>query len=135
MMPSSHRGAAVAASVLTLLAHIAAAGAAAAEYRFEVVGVPEASASGKSIVTLRLTHIPDGKPVAGAIVIQTHADMSPEKMKDMTAPVKALPATDPGLYRFEIEPGMAGGWALTVAAKVQGEAETVRGDVTVKLAK
>lgn len=31
--------------------------------------------------------------------------------------------------------GMAGGWILTLAAKVQGQAETVRGSVTVKLAK
>jgi hypothetical protein len=68
-------------------------------------------------------------------MIQTRADMGPDGMKEMTAPVKALPAKDPGIYRFEIEPGMAGGWMLTLAAKVQGETETVRGAVTVKLAK
>ena len=56
-------------------------------------------------------------------------------MKEMTAPVKALPPKEPGVYLFEVEPGMAGGWMLTLAAKVQGEAETVRGSVTVRLAK
>ena len=63
------------------------------------------------------------------------ADMGPDGMKEMTAPVKALPPKEPGVYLFEVEPGMAGGWMLTLAAKVQGEAETVRGSVTVKLAK
>jgi hypothetical protein len=61
--------------------------------------------------------------------------MGPDDMKEMTAPVKPLPPKEPGIYRFEIEPGMAGGWMLTLAAKVQGETETVRGAVTVKLAK
>ena len=84
---------------------------------------------------MRLTHTTDGKPVPGAIIIQTRADMGPDGMKEMTAPVKALPPKDPGIYRFEIEPGMAVGWMLTLAAKVQGEAETVKGAVTVKLAK
>ena len=56
-------------------------------------------------------------------------------MQEMTAPVKPLPPKEPGIYRFEIEPGMAGGWMLSLAAKVQGETETVKGTVTVKLAK
>jgi hypothetical protein len=30
---------------------------------------------------------------------------------------------------------MAGGWALTLAAKIQGEAETAKGALTVKLEK
>ena len=68
-------------------------------------------------------------------MIQTRADMTPDSMPEMTAPVKTLPPTPPDTYRFEIEPGMAGGWMLTLAAKVQGEAATVRGTVTVKLTK
>ena len=129
-----HRSAGAAALAVALLARIVGADAAAGDYHFELVGNPEA-ATGKSIVALRLTHAPDDKPVAGAVIIQTRADMGPEGMKEMTAPVKALPPKDPGIYRFEIEPGMAGGWMLTLAAKVQGEAETVKGAVTVKLSK
>jgi hypothetical protein len=129
-----YRGAGAVAVAAGLLVRIAAAYAAAGDYKFELAGNPEAS-SGKSTVAVRLTHIPDGKPVAGAIIIQARADMEPEGMKEMTAPVKALPAKDPGIYRFEIEPGMAGGWMLSLAAKVQGETDTVRGAVTVKLAK
>jgi hypothetical protein len=129
-----HRATGAATLAFSLLARITAADAAAADYRFEVAGTPQ-SAAGKSIVAVKLTHVPDNKPVAGAIIIQTRADMGPDGMKEMTAPIKALPGKEPGVYLFEVEPGMAGGWMLTLAAKVQGEAETVRGSVTVKLAK
>jgi hypothetical protein len=127
-------GAGAAALAVSLLVHIAGADAAAGDYRFELVGNPEVS-GGKAVVAIRITHTTDGKPVPGAIIIQTRADMGPDGMKEMTAPMKALPPKDPGIYRFEIEPGMAGGWLLTLAAKVQGETETVKGAVTVKLAK
>lgn len=107
----------------------------AADYRFEVVGKPRPSAGGKSIISVRLVHLPDKKPVPGAIIIQPKADMTPAEMPDMTAPVQALPPKEPGIYPLEIHPGMPGKWMLTLAAKVQGEVETVRGSVTVELAK
>jgi YtkA-like len=129
-----HRAAGAVTLAFSLLVGIPNADAAAGDYRFELAGNPQA-ASGKSIVAVKLTHTPDNKPVAGAIIIQTRADMGPDGMKEMTAPVKALPPKEPGVYLFEVETGMAGGWMLTLAAKVQGEAETVRGSVTVKLAK
>jgi hypothetical protein len=128
------RKANAAAFAATLLAGAVGASAADGDYRFELAGAPQADASGKSIVGVRLTHTPDSKPVEGAIIIQTRADLGPDGMKEMTAPVKPLPP-EAGVYRFEIEPGMGGNWMLTLAAKVQGEAETVRGGVTVKLAK
>jgi hypothetical protein len=129
-----HRSAGAATLAFSLLTRIAGADAGDGDYRFEVAGNPQA-AGGKSIVAVRLTHTPDNKPVSGAVIIQTRADMGPDGMKEMTASVKALPPKEPGVYLFEVEPGMAGGWMLTLAAKVQGEAETVRGSVTVKLAK
>ena len=39
------------------------------------------------------------------------------------------PADPSGLYHFRTETGMAGKWALTLGAKVQGETDTVRGTV------
>jgi hypothetical protein len=129
-----YRIAGAAAFAATVFGRVIGADAAAGDYRFELAGNPE-GAGGKSIVAVRLTHTADGKPVPGAIIIQTRADMGPDGMKEMTAPVKALPSKDPGTYRFEIEPGMAGGWMLSLAAKVQGETETVKGAVTVKLTK
>lgn len=125
-----------------LLAALAASGilapvpsiAAPQDYRFELVGPPTA-VNGKSIVELRLVHVPDKKPVTGAVVFETKADMGPAGMPTMTAPTKMLPEAPPGVYRVEVQPDMAGGWAITIAAKVQGESETVRGSVTVNLTK
>ncbi|MDX2292678.1 FixH family protein, partial [Streptomyces roseofulvus] len=52
----------------------------------------------------------------------------PAGMATMTAPVKSMPAKG-GVYSFEVVPGMTGTWALHLAAKVQGEPETVRGTI------
>ena len=127
-------GIAGACLVATLALQAAPVHAAAADYHFDVAEVKPAG-PGKSDVTLRLTHTPDKKPVSDAVIFQVTADMGPDGMPTMTAPAKALPASKPGLYVIEIEPGMAGNWALQVAAKVQGEAETVRATLPVKLGK
>jgi hypothetical protein len=106
----------------------------AADYHFEVTQVQPAG-SGKSNVTLRLLHTPDKKPVSDAVIFQVSADMGPDGMPTMKAPAKAIPSSQPGLYTIEVEPGMAGNWALQIAAKVQGETETVRASLPVKLGK
>ena len=117
-----------------LLALAPSAGRAkAADYRFELVGKPQLSAK-KDIVQIRLVRVADGKPVPDAVIFETKADMGPAGMETMTAPVRALPPRA-GAYSFEVDPGMAGTWALRLAAKVQGETETVRGIVNVDLVK
>lgn len=108
--------------------------AAASDYRFEVAGVKAASA-GKSDVALRLLHVTDKKPVTDAVIFEVSADMGPDGMPTMKAPAKSMPAAQPGLYIIEVEPGMAGNWALQLAAKVQGETETVHATLPVRLAK
>ena len=108
--------------------------AAPSDYRFELASPPTAS-GGKSIVTLRLVHMPDKKPVTGAVVFEAKADMGPDGMPTMAAAAKILPEATPGSYRIEVQPDMAGNYAISVAAKVQGETETVRGSVTTKLTK
>ena len=127
--------AALSASILLLEASTAA-NAASNDYRFELVGKPAANA-GVNTVLVRLVHLPDQKPVSGAVIFQTRADMGPEQMAAMTASVKAVPASQPGVYAFQIQNGPVwnkpGKWALTLAAKVQGEAETVRGTVNLDL--
>ena len=79
----------------------------------------------------------DGKPVTGAIIIQSRADMSPMGMASMRAPIKPLGEKPPGTYSFEIANGplwkKPDDWAITLGAKVQGVAQTVTGTVTVKL--
>jgi hypothetical protein len=107
-----------------------------AGYSFELVGQPKSS-GGKSTVSVRIIHTADNKPVIGAIVIQSRADMGPINMAAMTAPIKALPATTPGIYTFEVANGPVWNkpdkWELSFSAKVQGEAQTVHGAVVVTL--
>lgn len=104
--------------------------AAAGDYQFELAAPPATSATGM-IVKVRLVHLPDKKPVPDAVIFETRFDMGPDGMPTMTAPVKAVSDTsEPGVYLFQIEPSMAGKWALTLATKVQGEPETVRGSIT-----
>jgi hypothetical protein len=107
--------------------------AAATDYRFELVGKPQLSGQ-KDIVQVQIVHATDGKLARDAVIFESTADMGPAGMPTMPAPVKALPAKG-GIYSFEVEPGMAGTWALHLAAKVQGEPETVRGTLNVDLVK
>jgi len=103
------------------------------DYRFELAGKPQPSGK-KDIVQVRLLRVADGKPVPDAVIFESKADMGPTGMDTMTAPVKPLPAKG-GIYGFEVEPGMAGTWALHLAAKVQGEPDTIRGIINVDLVK
>lgn len=118
------------AAALLAVVTSASAWAGAKDYGFELVAQPT---TGKApTVKVRLVHLPDQKPVPGAVIFETRFDMGPDGMPTMTAPAKAIAATsEPGVYVFEIEPSMAGQWALTLGAKVQGEPETVRGSVTI----
>jgi hypothetical protein len=110
---------------------------AAKDYRFELAGTAQKERKGTSIVSVKLVHLPDNKPVPGAIVIESRADMSPIGMAAMKGPTKALGEQPPGTYRFEVDNGSvwkkSDNWALTLAAKVQGESETVRGSIVVRL--
>lgn len=108
--------------------------AAAKDYRFELVGAPVKSGKA-TVIKVRLVHMPDGKPVAGAIIIRTKFDMGPDGMASMTAPAKGSPTPEAGIYQIEAEPPMGGNWALALSAKVQGEAETVSGTVTIAIPK
>ncbi len=102
--------------------------AAASDYKFELVSSKPVGGR-KNDVTIKLIHVPDGKPVAGAIIIEAKTDMGPGGMKEMPGKV-TLPTTDAnGVYEFQTDNGMPGLWALNLAAKVQGEAETVKGVV------
>lgn len=107
--------------------------AGAADFRFELAGAPRLAGT-TDIVGVRLIHVPDGKPVDGAVIFESTADMGPAGMPTMPAPVTPMPVRN-GVYAFAIEPGMAGKWAIHLAAKVQGEPETVRGTVVADLVK
>ena len=129
-MPSNFLRAAVFGTGAALATAFLAPGAiaAAGDYRFELAEARPAG-PGKTDVTLRLVRASDGRPVPDAVIFQTRADMAPAGMPTMTGNIAAQPGQRPGTYRFVVDTGMAGNWALTLSAKVQGEPGTVRATV------
>jgi hypothetical protein len=80
-------------------------------------------------------HKASGKPVTDAVIFRTRIDMAPDGMAEMTSPVAALPASEPGVYAFKTDLPMAGRYQFSIAAKVQGEPETVVAKVVFKAVK
>ena len=115
--------AALVAAAAAFLAIHPAAVAAATDYRFVRVDVRPAG-KGKSDVTLRLTHVPDSRPIPGAVIFQPNAIMA--GMENMPGAATAEPGQHPGTYILHVATSMAGTWTLRLAAKVQGEPQTVR---------
>ena len=103
--------------------------AGASDYVFEPVSA-RVKKGDDVIVSVRLKHKPTSKMVSDAVIVQTRIDMAPEGMAEMSAPLTALPSTEPGVYSFKTDLSMQGKWLLSIAAKVQGEPETVVGKIT-----
>ena len=122
------------AFVLAMSLTGAAAWAGAVDYAFEPVAA-ELKKGDDVVVAVRLLHKPTGKPVADAVIVRTRVDMAPDGMADMASPVAAVPGSEPGVYAFKTDLPMAGRYLLSVAAKVQGESETVVGKVIFKAIK
>ena len=108
--------------------------AAASDYAFEPINA-EMKKGDDVTVAVRLTNRATGKPVPDAVIIRTRVDMAPDGMAEMESPVSPLPAKEPGVFAFKTDLPMAGRYQLSVAAKVQGEAETVIGKVVIKASK
>jgi hypothetical protein len=103
--------------------------AGANDYVFEPVKAEVRKGDGV-IVSVRLKNKATGKPVSDAIIVQKRIDMSPDAMGEMVSPVTPVPSNEPGVYSFKTDLSMEGRWLLSIAAKVQGEPETVVGKVT-----
>ena len=114
-------------AVAAVLPMASAAFAGANDYAFEPVKAEVKQ--GDAVVAVRLVHKPSGKPVADAVLVQTRIDMAPEGMPTMASPLSVLPSPAPGVYAFKTDLNMAGRWLLSIAAKVQGEPETVVGKI------
>ena len=125
------RHVAIAAIGLAIIASVHAAFAGAKDYEFQPIAADVKNGAGSELA-VRLVHKPSGKPVEGAVVFRTRVDMSPDSMGEMTAKHSAMPASEPGIYRFKADLTMAGGWALKLQARVPGESEVVEGTVVFK---
>lgn len=119
------------------LAVIMAAPIASAEikdYEFQLVD-PTVKPGPDTVITVRLINKKTGKPVPDAVIFASRLDMTPDSMPDMTTKLVPMPGTEPGTYRFKANVSMAGGWQLSLGAKVQGETGTVENKLVIKAAK
>jgi hypothetical protein len=108
--------------------------AGANDYVFEPVKA-EVKKGDDVVVSVRLKHKASGKPVADAVIVQTRIDMGPDGMGEMASPLTPVPSSEPGVYAFKTDLSMVGRWLLSIAAKVQGEPETVVGKITFRAIK
>ncbi len=88
--------------------------------------------AGAAIISVKLVHKPSGRAIADAVIFAKRIDMGPDGMEAMTAPIELTSSNEPGIYRFKTDLGMAGQWALSLGAKVQGETGTVENKLIVK---
>lgn len=108
-----------------------AAFAGANDYVFEPVK-EELKKGDDVIVSVRLKHKTTGKPVTDAVITLSRIDMSLDGMGEMASSITPMPSSEPGVYSFKTDLSMQGRWLLSVAAKVQGEPETVVGKIMIR---
>ncbi|POR52489.1 FixH family protein [Bosea psychrotolerans] len=84
------------------------------------------------VVTVQLIDKRSGKPVPDAVIFAQRIDMAPDGMEMMASPIEVMPSTEPGTYRFKTNLTMAGGWRLSLGAKIQGETGTLENKLTLK---
>jgi YtkA-like len=118
------RNAAAAALIALASMTPAPSWAAIQDYEFQLVQGDIKKADSAEIA-VRLTDKRTGAPVPNAVIFAQRIDMAPDGMEGMTSTIAPLPSTEPGLYRFKINLPMAGGWRLSLGAKVQGETGTL----------
>lgn len=102
-------------------------------YEFQLVD--QSVKMGDAIVSVRLVHKPDGKPISDAVIFAKRMDMAPDGMETMTTSIEPMPSTEAGVYRFKAAVTMEGGWRLSLAAKVQGQTGTVESKLVIKAQK
>jgi hypothetical protein len=84
------------------------------------------------VVAVQLIDKRSGKPVPDAVIFAQRIDMAPDGMEMMASPIEAMPSIEPGTYRFKTSLVMAGGWRLSLGAKVQGETGTLENKLILK---
>lgn len=100
------------------------------DYEFQLVD--QTVKKGDAVISVRLVHKPDGKPVPDAVIFATRLDMAPDGMQEMATKIAPMPSTEPGVYKFKATLTMAGGWQLSLGAKVQAETGTVENKLVLK---
>ena len=127
-MSKRYGRAAVATAVLTLIIAVPAR-ADIKDYEFQLVS--QEVKKGDTIVAVKLVHKPSGRVIPDAVIFAKRIDMGPDNMASMTALLEPVAGGEPGIYQFKTNLDMAGRWALTLGAKVQGETGTVQSKLIV----
>ncbi|USJ28537.1 FixH family protein [Ensifer adhaerens] len=105
--------------------------AAVQDYEFQLVK-NEIKPGSEAEIAVRLVDKRSGKLVPDAVIFAQRVDMAPDGMEMMAAPIEALPSVEPGIYRFKAQISMAGGWRLSLGAKVQGETDALENKLEFK---
>jgi hypothetical protein len=123
-MPTVGIGRAAALIAFLLLLAASSARADIGDYEFQIVE-PGEHRVGEATIAVEIRYRPTGERVTDAVLFAHRLDMEPDGMATMTSPLKLLPAREPGLYRLGTDLTMAGRWRLSLAAKIQGETDTL----------
>ena len=105
--------------------------AGAADYDFQPIKT-ELPTGPESEFAVKIVDKRTGKPVPDAVIFSTRLDMAPDGMEMMRSTLDPLPSSEPGVYKFKLNLNMAGGWRFLIAAKIQGEEETAKGEIILK---
>jgi hypothetical protein len=127
--PNYARAAKAALIALAISGSVSAARADIKDYEFQLVD--KTVKKGDAVISVRLVHKPDGKPVPDAVIFAKRLDMAPDGMEGMQTNIDAMPSTEPGVYRFKTTVTMQGRWQLSLGAKIQGETGSVENKLVI----
>ncbi len=127
-----HNVRAAALGAVLLAALTSSATADIKDYEFQLVA--KELKEGEAEVAVKLVHKPTGRLIPDAVIFAQRIDMGPDGMETMNSSIEAMPSSEPGVYRFKTNLTMAGNWALSLGAKVQGETDTLESKLVLKAA-
>jgi hypothetical protein len=128
-MIKKHTSAAAVAAALIIAMATMPAWADIKDYEFQLVS--QEVKKGNAVIAVKLVHKPSGRVIPDAVIFAKRIDMGPDNMASMAAPLEPMAGGEPGVYQFKTNLEMAGRWALTLGAKVQGETGTVQSKLIV----
>lgn len=131
MRRNSLRAGAIGAALLAAMATTSLADS--KDYEFQLID--REVKQGEAVIAVKLVHKPSGRAIPDAVIFAKRIDMGPDGMEMMEEPIEAVASTEPGVYRFKTNLTMAGKWALSLGAKVQGETGTVENKLVVTATK
>lgn len=108
---------------LAMLSHPNIVQADIKDYEFKLI--QDHVKKGQVFVDVRLIHTPDNHAVPEAIIFSKRLDMAPDNMEDMTSEIEQITSPEAGVYRFKVNLSALGKWRISLAAKIQGEKETL----------